>query len=151
MDKIELKRRLRSPADTTQGFEEVRIFVNGIDLAALAGEVERPYAEAEGHPDIAGQYAGLPPDLAYLPSRHLLGKPVSESAAAATHTPLLRCECGEWGCWPLLADVVVKEASVQWRDFRQPHRPAWDYRGLGPFVFDRAKYEVALNRPSRVS
>jgi hypothetical protein len=28
--------------------------------------------------------------------------------------------------------------------FRQPHRPDWDYSGFGPFVFDRAQYDEAL-------
>ncbi len=58
--------------------------------------------------------------------------------------PVLGCECGEWGCWPLLARVIVGESAVTWTDFEQPHRPERDYSAFGPFVFDRLTYESAI-------
>jgi hypothetical protein len=31
--------------------------------------------------------------------------------------PLLGCECGEWGCWPLLATVTIADGVAEWSDF----------------------------------
>lgn len=65
---------------------------------------------------------------------------------------LMQCECGEVGCWPLLAKLEVTDTTVTWSDFQQPHRgpqsPAgwWRYDNLGPFSFDRVQYEAALAR-----
>ena len=30
--------------------------------------------------------------------------------------PLLGCECGEWGCWPLLATVTIADGIAEWSD-----------------------------------
>jgi hypothetical protein len=59
-------------------------------------------------------------------------------------TPVLGGECGEWGCWPLLARISVSDDAVTWDAFAQPHRPVRDYSNLGPFHFRRAQYEDAL-------
>lgn len=139
----------------------VTILVNGRDLIDLVREIERPFAIAEGCPDIAGGYAGLPAAVALAPSRHLLGEPAP--GYDYTHeVTLLQCECGEPGCWPLLARVRVSADAVTWSHFRQPHRdgrnwrsghrardsltPRWRHEGLGPFRFDRAQYEAELAR-----
>ena len=58
--------------------------------------------------------------------------------------PLLGCTCGEWGCWPLLAKIVVGDDEVIWTDFEQPHRRDRDYSGFGPFRFRRETYEAAI-------
>lgn len=53
----------------------------------------------------------------------------------AEKTVLLGCECGEPGCWPLMARVEVGAEQVAWSDFEQPHRrDNWAYAGFGPFV-----------------
>lgn len=57
---------------------------------------------------------------------------------------LLGCRCGDAGCWPLEARIVVTPGTVRWEDFRQPHRPEWDYDGFGPFSFPRPGYERAV-------
>ncbi len=54
---------------------EVHIIINGRDLIEILREIELPFATGEGHPSIAGAYAGLPKELIFLPSRHLLGEP----------------------------------------------------------------------------
>jgi hypothetical protein len=41
-----------------QGLGAVRIEIDGRDLADVIGSIERPYAEAEGDPDIASAYVG---------------------------------------------------------------------------------------------
>lgn len=70
---------------------------------------------------------------------------------------MLGCTCMDVGCWPLYATVEVKEDRVVWRDFGNPFcgpefyedKPEmhWQYKGLGPFVFDRGQYMRALERP----
>lgn len=63
--------------------------------------------------------------------------------------PVLGCECGEWGCWPLMVRVHAGTHRVAWTDFEQPHRPAREYSAFGPFSFDRAMYEQALRTLAR--
>ena len=122
-----------------------RILVNGKDLAELAAEIERPFASAEGHSEIAGQYQGLAWHEVAAPSRHLLGEPLADTIADVNgRVTLLRCACGEAGCWPLVARIEIEDETVRWSNFAQPHRPSWKYDSLGPFTFDRREYEAAL-------
>jgi hypothetical protein len=58
---------------------------------------------------------------------------------------ILGCECGESGCWPLLARVEIDGASITWTALEQPHRQERDYSELG-FRFDRSHYYAALAR-----
>ena len=58
---------------------DIRILINGQDLIDLVAAQERPYAEREGAPDLAGQYGGLPADQdTFPPSQHFLGEPAWE-------------------------------------------------------------------------
>ncbi len=65
-------------------------------------------------------------------------------------TPVLGCECGEWGCWPLLARITATTDLVTWDAFEQPHRKTRDYVAFGPFQFDRHQYDDALRALSAV-
>jgi hypothetical protein len=131
-------------------FEVADVFINGRRLVDLVREVEQPFAEQEGHPDLAGGYEGIDADLAFLPSQHLLGGAEPKRGVA-----ILECgTCSIDGCWPLTATITLEGETVIWSDFEQPHRssrkpPVWSYEKLGPFVFDRTQYEAALaHRPS---
>ncbi len=125
--------------------EIVAVEVNGRDLAEHAADVERPWAEAEGHPDRAGGYVGLQPSWLHGSERqHFTGGPGSDMACGpADKTVLLGCGCGEPGCWPLMARVTEGPEAIVWSDFEQPHR-TWSHEGLGPFRFARARYLGAL-------
>ena len=115
----------------------VRILVDDSDLIDLARRVERPFANAEGHPDIAGGYDGLmPSEWLALPERYSTDDRVA----------VLACACGEIGCWPLRVRVVIEDDRVTWTDFQQPYRESWDLSTLGPFVFDRAQYDREVMR-----
>jgi hypothetical protein len=130
-----------------RGGGALRITLDGRDLSEVVGEHERRYAEAEGHPQIAGGYAGLDPRQLDGPiSAHFLGGPGSHLACGPPEkTVLLICTCGEPGCWPLMASIEVRPDEVVWREFEQPHRRGrWSYESFGPFVFDRPQYEQAL-------
>jgi hypothetical protein len=131
--------------------EEIRFLLDGIDLFERVRSVELGFAEREGHASIAGAYAGLPAQLALPPSRHLFGEDAILGFEDGI-VPLGICDCGEPGCWPLLAKVTVEDSRVTWSDFHQPHRDEdaaaghWTYESFGPFVFDREQYERALIR-----
>lgn len=40
--------------------------------------------------------------------------------------------------------MSTSDDVVTWSRFVNPHRPGWDYAGLGPFVFSRQQYDAAL-------
>lgn len=111
----------------------VEIRVDGQTLIDRVREHERPFAEREGHPDLAGAYMSI-------------GAIDWESSKVT----LLGCTCGVTSCWPLVSTISVTPTTVTWSNFEQPHRRPgsaavfWDYSGFGPFVFDRAQYEAAL-------
>jgi len=120
---------------------EVRVLIDGRDLVDLVRQVEAPWAAADGAPQLAGRYSGLWPGAwRELPERDGCGR-----------VAVLACECGEVGCWPLHVRITVSVSTVTWSGFAQPHRPAWRYDGLGPFVFDRAAYERAVHAVAAAS
>jgi hypothetical protein len=123
-------------------------FVDDVSLVALVAG----YEHAAGF-DVPGTYAGLVLDhfrhgdlTAYL-----TGEP--EAAYRARHgvIALLGCDCGEVGCWPFEAQVIVENDLVTWRGFHQPFRPQRDYASFGPFTFGRSQYEAAIGRAAAVT
>ena len=125
----------------------IDVIVNATQLAALVGELEQPFAEAEGSRTLAGSYVGLVLDaLGGRPTEHFLGGEGSHlGCGPAEKTVLLGCDgCGEPGCWPLMARIEAADAVVTWSDLEQPHRRGeWSYDDL-QFEFDRGRYEAAL-------
>ena len=153
MDEIRFLKRPYMDGDRSGG---LRILVNGRDLADLAREVELPFARGENAESIAGAYSGLPPDRNICPpSKHFLGQPSAVIYRYGNKVQVLGCECGEPGCWPLICRIEIRQKTVCWTDFEQPHRsgrsprPAWSYDTLGPFEFDRAQYEMAVAQLTR--
>ncbi|TDW24038.1 hypothetical protein [Kribbella kalugense] len=108
--------------------------VDGIALTDLVETYERAHRF-----DVIGGYAGLV--LEHLSHGSLPEYLSGRDGSVA----LLGCNCGEVGCWPLEAQVVVG-TQVTWRGFRQPHRPRRDYSSFGPFTFDRSQYDAAVRR-----
>ena len=126
------------------GTAEITISINGTSLIELARTVEQPWADREGKPDLAGSYAGLGPWAFGGTSAHFLDRPRAVWFGDGD-TVLLGCDCGEWGCWPLTADISTGDTTVVWTHFRQGHRD-WDLSALGPFTFERTAYELALRQ-----
>jgi len=132
----------------------VEFFVNDRNLREWIHEIELPFAEREGSTSIAGSYVGVYEDLVFLPSRHLLGEPVPPYSSSDGRAMLYVCaDCQEPGCWPFYVRIALAPETVSWDEFEQPHRrvalgkaEAWRYDSLGPFVFERKRYEVALSR-----
>ncbi|MGW0732999.1 hypothetical protein [Streptomyces sp. NPDC002851] len=72
---------------------------------------------------------------------HFLGRSTN---AMGPRTPVLGCECGAWGCWPLTTRIAATADLVTWDAFEQPHRKTRDYVAFGPIPFDRHPYDDAL-------
>ncbi|MFI5937802.1 hypothetical protein [Actinoplanes sp. NPDC051494] len=113
-----------------------------IDGAPLTELIDKFEIAARMQP--AGDcYGGLIPEFyRFGPmADHFRGQ---STAAPGSKTPVLGCECGEWGCWPLVTTITVTDDQVIWDAFEQPHRKARDYSGFGPFRFERRRYDEAL-------
>ncbi len=121
------------------------IFVDNQPFVELMRLHEQPWAEAEGQPQLAGQYTTLPLLWRYALAKHYLGDSTIVAEDDEKIALLICSVCGETGCWPLLARVQVNGDTIVWSDFEQPHRSQWRYDSLGPFVFDQAQYEAALS------
>ena len=130
--------------------DAIDIAIDGANLIDLVREYELPMATAEGSPDIAGGYMGIPASSHLPPSQHFLGhdSPGLENAKS----DIFWCrDCGEPGCWPLRARITRDADIITWSHFEQPHRTTddksarWAYNGFGPFTFDQSQYEEALN------
>ena len=147
MDRLQLSIATEYRHGFAEATQEIRLAVNGRDLADIARDVER---EVGADRKLAGKYRPLAePHFQAGRNRlkdHLLGAARSSlSAGPADKTVMLVCaDCGEPACWPLMARIEVEEKTVTWTDFEQPKRPEWDLSGLGPFEFDRKQYEGAL-------
>lgn len=125
------------------GYEAQQLvpYVDGAQLTELV-----TVFEASQHFDVVWKYAGLILghfDFGDL-SRYLHGEPRSWPGNGLV--ALLGCECGELGCWPLLAQVQVVGGRVVWDHLEQPYRKQRDYSGFGPFVFDEEQYRAAVAR-----
>jgi hypothetical protein len=104
--------------------------------------------EHENAFDPIGGYGGLIPGwFKYGPlDKYFLGEFSLESYFGKMgRIYLLGCgDCGEVGCWPLVARVSVTPTTVLWDSFEQPHRRQRDYSKLGPFVFSVEQYRKAV-------
>ncbi len=98
--------------------------------------------------DVPGAYAGLVLDHFNVGdlTAYFAGQPHSAYWSSKGVIALLGCDCGEVGCWPLEAQVLIENDLVTWRSFAQPFRPQRDYGSFGPFTFRRSQYEGAVRR-----
>ncbi|GAA5706180.1 hypothetical protein AQJ43_37025 [Streptomyces avermitilis] len=124
------------------------VVVPHIDGAPLTELIDE-YEIAAGMQPAGDAYGGLIPEFfRFGPMQdHFLGLSTS---AMGPKTPVLGCECGEWGCWPLMARITATADLVTWDAFEQPHRKTRDYVAFGPFQFDRHQYDGALQALSAV-
>jgi hypothetical protein len=122
------------------GARRVTPAVGGRDLIELIGL----YESSKGF-DAPGDYGGLIIDNFSFGdlNDYLNGR--SEGWPGGGRVALLGCTCGVVGCWPLLATVLVTADEVAWDGFQQPYRPERDYSTFGPFVFEPAQYQSAVD------
>ena len=116
--------------------------MDGVPLPELVATFER-----ERRFEPVGGYGGLIPEYFKYGDldRYFLGDFEEGSYfARLNRVYLLGCQCGEVGCWPLIARVKAEGQSVVWDSFEQPHRRDRDYSAFGPFVFDEKQYRQAV-------
>ncbi|MBB2675215.1 UNVERIFIED_ORG: hypothetical protein GGE44_004813 [Rhizobium esperanzae] len=94
--------------------------VDGVGLDRLVAAFE----EAAGFRDPAGGYGGLIPSFYFFGplASYFLGQEAPVTGDEQGEIYLLSCECGEVGCWPLIAHVRLHQDKVIWDGFSQPHR-----------------------------
>lgn len=121
---------------------DVREIVPRIDGTPLTDMIDRFETDAGMQP-AGNAYGGLIPQFFRFGPMvdHFHGR---STDAMGPKTPVLGCECGEWGCWPLMSSITVTAELVTWDSFEQPHRKTRDYAAFGPFRFDRRQYDDAL-------
>ncbi len=142
----------------------VAVVINGVPLLDLVREVERPICNEELQQRVANgepeEEVRLPPAAYMYAARAVLARgggvyfgKIDEMFALDKGDPswgktcVLGCDCGDPGCWPLLARIERSDHEVIWSDFSQFHRD-WKYQ-LGPFRFSRSEYEAEIERFSR--
>jgi len=137
MTSQEIRFDCRRHAD--RGVLEVVPCIDGVPLTNLIDQFETD----AGMQPAGNAYGGLIPQFfRFGPMEdHFHGR---STGAMGPKTPVLGCECGEWGCWPLMAGITVTPDHVAWDSFEQPHRTTRDYWGFGPFQFDRRQYDDAV-------
>lgn len=122
----------------------VDISVDENPLANIIGPYEKPFAEKEGHPGLAGDYHPIGVASATL-EQYYLGKEDADWGDGDNKTVLLGCSCGAMACWPLLCRITIEKNKVIWSEFEQPHRDEdWDYSHFKGFEFDKQQYLNAI-------
>lgn len=132
-----------------EDYKVVDILINGQNLRQWLAALERPVAQAEGQPTLAGAYEGLPPLLVLPPRRHFWGHPQAAYQHGAHTTLLEYAFSGVPGDWTFAARIEVDAQGIIWHDFCQLRRPQWSYEALPAFRFDLAQYQKALDQAAR--
>ncbi|MEV0136117.1 hypothetical protein AB0H83_47735 [Dactylosporangium sp. NPDC050688] len=132
---------VRRWGDDPDPARELLPYIDNVSLVDLISG----YEHAAGY-DVPGAYAGIVLDHFNFGdlTGYLTGEPHSAYWAKRGVIALLGCDCGEVGCWPLEARVLLDDTLVTWRAFSQPFRPQRDYGTFGPFTFRRSQYERAI-------
>jgi hypothetical protein len=144
MNRIAFDLRLVKASDEpyVKDYFALDVCVDDRDLLEYVREIEKPFAAAEGHPDLAGKYEAVP---AFMAIEHFAVK-------GAEKVSVYECECDCFGCWPLRVRIRFSDKTVMWSEFEQPHRGPksraswWRYDKLGPFEFERGQYDSALTK-----
>jgi hypothetical protein len=114
--------------------DQVIFVVNGRDIRDLAPQDDAGWV---------GPWVGL---LNQHPD-HLLGGPDRwEDADDPWYEDpaLLACGCGAPGCGAVLVHIEVGETAVHWTRFRSGHADELRDLQVGPFEFERSKYDSVL-------
>ncbi|MCS7005212.1 MAG: hypothetical protein NZM38_07790 [Cytophagales bacterium] len=127
-------------------YVETEIIIDGKNLKEILFVHELNYALREKNSLLACNYRGLPPEVIYLPSRHLLGEPIAPWLSPARN-PLLYIDktTGNPHTWALAVRIEEYSTYVVWRCFWNVARIGkWKYDKLGIFVFNKLEYLSAL-------
>ena len=108
-------------------------YINGRNLIDIIQDIENQYRQG----NIGLSHMGIQPKYFLdLYERFIPGS-----------TYLLQCgDCGELGCWPIMARIRYENDTVVWDEFENPHRGKdslaghWEYKLK--FVFEKKQYEL---------
>jgi hypothetical protein len=125
-----------------EGARSVTPCVNGESLIEVisAFEHERGFNPAGGYGPLIPEWFNCGPLDRYFLADF---KPDS-NFSTLQGIYLLGCDCGEVGCWPLVASIETSRETVKWSRFRQPFRREWIYTDFGPFVFELETYKQTV-------
>ncbi|MEU2065173.1 hypothetical protein [Streptomyces sp. NPDC013455] len=101
------------------------VIVPHIDGAPLTELIEG-FELAAGMQPAGDAYGGLMPEsFRFGPMQdHFLGRSTS---TMGPKTPVLGCECGEWGCWPRWTWRVPRRLEIEASERRDPDWPlGWE-------------------------
>lgn len=95
---------------------------------------EEPLREIFKSTDVA-----IPPEVAFHPSRHLLGEPHPDLSLDGRAAVLVCSACGDIGCGALFVRIEVGTDRVRWTDFLYGNNydPDKDDPRPGDYEFDR--------------
>lgn len=127
--------------DSKRPLNVVEIYIDGIEIAEIFRKIEIPYCEAEGHPDMAGDYGHMPAKELYedLMEATVIGSFSHELGVY----PLCCGSCGEPGCWSVTFRVREDDKYVWWYGFEHEHRD-WEYNL--EFKFLKSEYATTVNK-----
>lgn len=95
---------------------------------------------------------GLPPDIVFLPSKHLLGSPDVNYYDADLDKIILSLDCHTLleGGDSIIAKIDCNKNLIVWKDFQmaKPEYNEWISKNINNpvFQFNRLQYEKALER-----
>ena len=131
-----------------EGKRRLEIMVDQRPLTQLLQRMERAYAKAEGSPDLAGSYKGVPLTLALAPYKHFLGEPSRRYSCEGAPVVLVGNEKVPIHLkpqWRLSARITFYRRLVVWHDLSlEARKGQWGYFDPEVLVFNRYQYEEAL-------
>jgi hypothetical protein len=128
----------------------VEIKIDRVDLIKIARRYEKKIDECKKKKKLAGAYGYIskPDD----PFKFFLGQDIDANYDDGK-TGVLECECGNYGCWPLLCRIKEENGNVTWSDFENVHRNGrvpengiWVYNTDFKFEFNKVDYMESLKK-----
>lgn len=113
--------------------------INGVTLSRLIAQFEGATVAGHGGVPLSALAGTDPGRFGTVPIAGAGDFPEYDTGLAL----LLVCSCYCAGCDNVVAEPVVDDSLVEWRDLRR-YRADGPFKGLGPFRFKRTEYEVAL-------
>jgi hypothetical protein len=134
----DLQVRRQAPVDNWPWYDQVVFVINGLShLDLLARATTRQ------------DWLGPPPSVVVPPSDHLFGGPdrwedSNDPWFADNMVAVAACNCGQPGCEAVLMKVTAWDDVVIWDNFEWYLSTRRPLHRVGPFTFDRTRYEIAL-------
>lgn len=93
----------------------VDYYINGVSLLDMIREIEKPFFEEEGHPELSGDYGlNSPKGMHWQLARALKDDEYIELYCCA--------ECGDSGCWSVCCRLEEEGDFIVMKDFEQNFR-----------------------------